>query len=507
MLGLLFRLPLIIALMGIGAGAMFLPAVVAAVSGDWDPARAFLFSGVVFLALTSMIALATANRSQDRPARAMLIDLVTAFSMLPVMLAVPLWESVPSLSFTDAYFEMVSSLTTTGASILEGRAGLIVYDAVHLWRALIGWLGGFLMWVMAAAILAPLSLGGFEVMGRSPAGFAANTNQIGRTADRSARLRHYTTTLFPIYAGLTLILWIGLYMVGDAPLVALSHAMSTLATSGISPVAGTPNATSGVGGEAMIALFLVFALSRQTFTQDGVGPLTERLRQDHELRVGLAVAIIVPVLLFFRHWAGAAASLDATDFGVGVQALWGGFFTVLSFLTTTGFESAGWSVAEDWSGIGTPGLIFIGLSLVGGGVATTAGGIKLLRVHVLYRYSQRELERLVHPNSVGRAPTETRAQRRQGAFMAWVFFMLFMLSIAAVMSALSWTGIAFEDSLVLAISALSTVGPIAPMLTDDVAVYGALRDWAKYILMVSMVLGRLETLAMIALFNPDFWRA
>ncbi|MEL7115965.1 MAG: potassium transporter TrkG, partial [Pseudomonadota bacterium] len=277
-------------------------------------------------------------------------------------------------------------------------------------------------------------------------------------------------------------------------------------TSGITPLSSTEGTVSSFGGELLIALFLVFALSRQTFTRDGLVSGFERFRYDHELRVGFTLAVTVPLLLFLRHWVGAISDAGDTPIFEGLQALWGGFFTVLSFLTTTGFISTSWPVAQEWSGIATPGLIFVGLALTGGGVATTAGGIKLLRVHVLYRYSQGEVERLIHPNAVGRKPRDAQVNWRQGAFIAWVFFMLFAISIALVMLALALTGLEFEASLVLAVSALSTTGPLAQIVSDNGAVYSTLSSSAQTILALSMILGRLETLAIISLLNPEFWR-
>ena len=143
---------------------------------------------------------------------------------------------------------MVSSLTTTGATLFDPAR---LPASVHLWRALVGWMGGFFMLVTAIAILAPLNLGGFEVL--SP----ARRRPQGRDADRArsspqptppSGCVRYTLGLLPIYAGLTLVLWIGLLIAGDAPLVALCHAMSTLATSGISPVGGLSGPASGIAG-------------------------------------------------------------------------------------------------------------------------------------------------------------------------------------------------------------------------------------------------------------------
>ena len=148
----------------------------------------------------------------------------------------------------------------------------------------------------------------------------------------------------------------------------------------------------------------------------------------------------------------------------------------------------------------------IGLALIGGGVATTAGGVKLLRVYALARHGEREVERLVHPSSIGGGGREARRIRRKGAYISWVFFMLFAISIAGVMVLLSLTGVQFETAMVLAVSALSTTGPLAEVAAETSISFAGLPDLAKVILAFAMVLGRLETLAIIALFNPEIWR-
>jgi trk system potassium uptake protein TrkH len=310
----------------------------------------------------------------------------------------------------------------------------------------------------------------------------------------------------PAYAGLTLILWVALIVAGDSALVAACHAMSTLATSGISPVGGVGGAASGVGGEALVFLFLIFALSRRLYPSGRTFKSGQHLSTDPELRMALLLTTAVPALLFLRHWVGALEIDEVSDTGAALAALWGTIFTVLSFLTTTGFESVDWGEARAWSGLATPGLILAGLAVIGGGVATTAGGVKLLRVYALFRHGEREIERLIHPNSIGGAGVDARRLRRQGAQMAWIFFMLFALSIAVTMLALSLTGLDFIASTTFAVASLSTTGPLASVTAGTPLSWAELDAGAHAILAAAMVLGRLETLAIIALLNPEFWR-
>jgi len=505
MLRLLYALPLIVILTGIAALAMLVPALHALGAGDYPTMRAFAFAAGLLGILTTLAGIAGAGAQVRRQARSHLITLLATYIGLPVLLALPLYEAVGDTSFVNAYFEMVSALTTTGATVFSDPGRLA--DSVHLWRALVGWLGGFFAWVTAIAIMAPLNLGGFEVLSTAPVGRGvAGAAQIARVADASERLARYAARLLPIYAGLTGILWIALLVLGDSAFVALCHAMSTMATSGISPVGGLTGSNAGFLGEGVLFLFLVFALSRQTFTSDSRAESARALVRDPEFAIGLAIVIGVPTLLFLRHFVGAIEQADAQDLAGAAQSFWGGLFMVMSFLTTAGFESQSWDEARAWSGLNSPGLLLLGLSIFGGGVATTAGGVKLLRVYALFRHGQRELDKLVLPHSVGGAGQQARHMRRQGAYVAWVFFMLFAMSIALVMAALTAWHIDFQSVTILAIAALSNTGPLALVAGETPIDYAALADGAKLVLGAAMVLGRLEMLVIVALLNPDFWR-
>ncbi len=501
------RLPFFVVLMGFGALSMLVPAVHGYAVGDYLTMRVFFYGTILFSILTLVIGLATAGYAPQSVARSQLVALVTAFAGLPLMFAIPFQESVPGTSFLNAWFEMVSCFTTTGATIYDNAGRLTA--SVHVWRGLVGWMGGLLIWITAVSIFAPMNLGGFEVRSTGSAGMGAvarTYSQFSKGIDPSARLIRYTARLTPIYASLTFVLWVGLVTLGEVPYVALIHAMSVMATSGITPIAGLYDAGAGFWGEALIMCFFILAISHLSFSKGIVGERDAGLRADPEFRIGLALIVAVTGVLFLRHFVGSIEEESTASLGQMVQAIWGAAFTVTSFLTTTGFESRDWIGATAWSGLETPGLFLVGLSLIGGGVATTAGGVKLLRIYALYRHSERELQRLVHPSSVGGGGKEARRIRRQGAYISWVFFMLFALSVAGVMIALSLTGVQFETAMVLAVSALSTTGPLADVAAESPIAYSGIPEAAKMILAGAMVLGRLETLAIIALFNPEIWR-
>ncbi len=515
------HLPFAVTLMGIGAAAMLVPAIHAWGVRDWDDARVFLWSALLFLGLFALLATALSGRTSRNTQRDYLAGLAAAYTLLPLMLAVPFHQAVGDTRFAAAWFEMVSSITTTGATLYEDPARLS--DTQDFWRVFVGWLGGLLIWVAAWAILAPMNLGGFEVTdaGQSdgpdpssaaPARAAIRPHAVSGEAmlDPGWRMARALARMGPIYGGLTLLLVGVLSTMGVPPFVAICTAMSTLATSGILP-AGTDGGGTGIGGalwpaEVAVFAFLIFAVSRRTF---GVGAGERVLHgfwRDRELRIAAVCVVVLPLALFARHWVGALEDAAEADVVSAAAALWGAVFTVLSFLTTTGFVSAAWESSRAWSGLETPGMILMGLALVGGGVATTAGGVKLLRIHALYQHGLREMEKLVHPNSVGGTGRAARRVRRRGAYVAWIFFMLFALSTALTMSALSLTGIPFDAAVILTVAALSTTGPLAGVGGEAPILYSTLDGTARMILALAMALGRLETLAVIALLNPAFWR-
>ncbi|MEO1474620.1 MAG: potassium transporter TrkG, partial [Pseudomonadota bacterium] len=184
-------------------------------------------------------------------------------------------------------------------------------------------------------------------------------------------------------------------------------------------------------------------------------------------------------------------------------AFWGAFFTTLSFLTTTGFESASWETARDWSGLGNPGIILLGLCAVGGGAATTAGGLKLIRAYALVRHGFRELERLAQPVSIIGVGANMRGMMRRGAVIAWTFVMLFFIALLLTVLGLSATGMPFDKSLVAATAGLSNTGPVYPLLTETSAGFAEFDTPAQVVLALAMITGRIEVLALVSIFSLE----
>lgn len=500
----LSRYPLFLVLMFQTGMAMFVPAAHALALQSFAEARSFFYAGLLLILFTAFVGIAVRKEAQEGISqRDQLLILLGAFVILPIFMAVPFQEASNGMSYFKAYFEMVSSFTTTGATLFTN-----VYDyspTMHLWRAEVAWFGGYIMLVAAVAILAPMHLGGYEVIGAATDTYA--TDRLAGSAVREGavgRIGRWSQKIFPIYLGVTGLLWIGLIFTGQGITEALIHAMSVLSTSGISGTGGFDSSGLNFGAELLVCVFALAGLSRLTLLPDkGRG---DKLLHDREIRMGLIIVFAVPTALMLRHWLAAISYGDTETLSTLLRAFWGGLFTSLSFMTTTGFVSAEWHEIALWSGLGAPGMLLVGLAVIGGGVATTAGGVKLLRIYALFGQGTREMGRLVHPSSVGQSGQKSLRISQDGTRIAWVFFMLYAVSIAVVMVLLGLFNIPFEDAAVLAVAALSNTGPLIQVGAESVLTYGVLDEGAKAVLIATMIVGRLEALALIALFNRDFWR-
>ena len=511
----LLRLPIFPLSLGVLALAMLGPALFGLVQRDWFSARSFLYCAIFTGFASAILAVALGWRRREGVGRNELRDLVICWVLVPLFAGAPLLLRTPYIGAWGAWFEMVSAFTTTGGTVYAepGR----VPEAIHLWRGIVAWFGGLVTLVAAFAILAPRNLGGFEVAVHSvipskQAGRRSGRQQSGALSLRGAstarldeRIARTLRLVLPVYGALTAVLAFLFSALGQDGLAATVHAMAIVSTSGISPYAGGLAEQPNFLVELVAALFMVLAATRLTYAEVRRFGNIERWHRDPELRLMALLIATATLALFLRHWFGAL-TIDLGDrTSEAAPALWGAVFTSLSFLTTTGFESASWHSARDWSGLANPGLILLGLCAIGGGAATTAGGIKLVRGYALMRHGYRELERIAQPNSVLATGARLRGIMREGAFLAWAFIMLYVMAIFVALIALTLTGMSFEDSLVAAISTISNTGPAFALVTPGEIDFTRLSESQRVILAATMILGRIETLAVISLFNTDTW--
>lgn len=503
---MVYRVSVVAMLIGIMALVMLIPTIQAASDHEWQAARGFFYPALFGLFLASALGVLLRPVSERANPRSELILLVIVWLLLPVYAATPVYLLSPELGAVGAWFEMVATLTTTGGSVYAKASD--APSAIQLWRGLTGWMGGLLTLMAAYVVLAPRRLGGYEILAAADGMTDARSVDL-RVAGASfqSRTARALRTILPIYLGMTAILAVALSALSEPGLVAAVHAMSIVSTSGISPVDEGFAGSAGFPAEVLAVVFMIAAASRLLYAPATVKGRRTAWQRDPELRLLLFLALGAAGVLFARHWIGALTIDQASEPGYmnGLRALWGSIFTTISFITTTGFESFAWESARNWSGLANPSLVLLALCTIGGGAATTAGGIKLIRAHALLRHGVRELERIASPNSVATAASGSRGLRREGAIIAWSFMMLFFLALIAALLALTWSGMNFIDALIAASAALANTGPAFAVISGRPEGFAFLDAVQHIVLAVAMILGRIETLAFIAIFNPDRW--
>ena len=496
-------LPLFFQVFAVACSLMFALAAYGFLIGSFGEARVFLYSSLTGFLIFALINLATSNRNLKETGIMQLISLLLLFILLPVFLAVPTWIILQESSFLDAYVDMVGSITTTGLPVFENE---FFSELILLWRALIAWFGGGLIWIAAFLILLPASLGELDVVSNKK---KLNSNLTRKLTlnEQSTNLTKISKKIIPLYFGLTVILWCLLTSLGTDGYTSLIRAFSIMSTSGILGPEKFESDWMGFCGEFVMVVFLLLALSHNIFYSLNKKASLKQLKFDKEIRLGLSIVVCITLVLSFKDMRLISSDFNFENFYLSeLKLIWGNFFTAFSFLTTNGYFSAFWS--RDLTSIPMPHvtIILIGLCLFGGGLATTAGGIKLLRVSVLFSAFSNETGKLLHPSSLVGSSSELKSLKIS-VFMAWIFFMLFVISLALVTIILAMFGVLFEEALVLAVASLTTTGPLIETVGIDSLLISELSYFPKLVLAISMVMGRLEILVALSMMSSALTRA
>jgi trk system potassium uptake protein TrkH len=410
--------------------------------------------------------------------------LLTTISWLTVALfgALPLLLSNLGLDYTDAFFESMSGLTTTGSTVLTGLDELP--PGILFWRALLQWIGGVGIIVMGIAILPFLQVGGMQL-------FRAESSD--RSDKPLPRIRQVADGIAVAYLFLTLACTLLYWFGGMTSFEALAHAMTTVSTGGYS----TSDGSIGHFDSAlidwtaivfMLAGAIPFFLYVRTFYSD---PLAIVRNSQVRAFLGFLAALIVAL----TAWVYAAQSIPLAD------ALRQVTFNVVSIVTTTGYATTDYSL---WGS--TAVVIFLAITVIGGCTGSTAGGIKIMRFEIIVLSARMQTKRLIHPHriaalSYNNAPISGELQVSVAAFSV-----LFFVSIVLGTAALCALGLDFLTSLSAAATAVANVGPGLGEIVGPAGNFASLPDAAKWLLAIGMLLGRLELFTILVLFHPGFWR-
>lgn len=402
---------------------------------------------------------------------------ICLFSTLPFLLV------LPELSYVDAAFETVSAITTTGATVLTGLDSMP--KGLLFWRAILQWIGGIGIIVMAIAILPALKIGGMKL-------FKTENSDISeKILPRSSSLSMYIGL---VYLALSLACMLLYYLGGMHGFDAITHGMTTVATGGFANYDASFGHFNDKPHLLWIAsLFMVLSALPLVLLVGTMRGHKWLLLRDPQVRAFLMIVLFCVVLLtWYQHTHNARPFLDALTHTT---------FNVISVITTCGYASENYAA---WGAM--PVILFFYITFSGACSGSTSGGLKIFRTQLAGLLLIKQFKLLVHPNAVWVQKYGSKPVNDQllGSVLAFCF--IYFASIAALALGLSMFELDFVTSLTGAATAISNVGPgLGPIIGPD-GNFSSLPDGAKWLISFGMLLGRLEILTVLLLFTPMYWR-
>lgn len=462
---------------------MIPPLIVSLIYEDGGTAT-FIEAGIIIIVSGMLLFLPVRHAKQELRMRDGFVIVVLFWLVLGLFGAVPLHlDENLHLSITDAIFESMSALTTTGATVIVGIDELP--HSILFYRQQLQWLGGMGIIVLAVAILPVLGVGGMQL-------YRAETPGPVKDTKLTPRITETAKALWYIYLGITIACMFSYWLAGMTFFDAIAHAFSTVAIGGFS----THDASIGYFDSALIeSIAIVFMLvSGVNFGLHFVAIRSLSYKTyflDAEFKAYLLVLGTVAVITVgYLIYTDTFSSFD--------KALHHGVFQAVSIGTTTGFTTAEYYT---WPGF-LPVLLLL-TSFIGGCAGSTAGGMKVIRVLLLFKQGMRELLRLVHPSAqiavkVGRKPLPERVVEA-----VWGFFAAYIALFALMLLLLMAAGL---DQVTAYSAVAACMNNLGPGLGEVGLHYANINDFCKWILTIAMILGRLEIFTLLVLVTPAFWR-
>ncbi len=470
--------------MALFAVTFVLPLVSALVfqDGTFDD---FAIAAGINVVIGLAIAGATRRYKRELKARDGFLLVTLAWVLMSLSAAVPLMIALPGISFTDAYFEAVSGLTTTGSTVITGLDNLP--PSINLWRHALHWFGGIGIIVLAVAVLPLLGVGGMAL-------YRAETPGPVKDEKLTPRITETAKALWLTYMGLTAIAVVALRFAGMGWFDALCHTFSAMGLGGFS----TRDASIGAFDSAAIEIVLIVLMLVATlnFSRHFMALRNRSLdpyRRDSEAKAILvlvgASVVAIALLLTLRG-----------TYPTFLEALRHSAFNVVSVASTTGFVSQDFGL---WPIFAPVWMLF--LSCIACSTGSTGGGIKMFRTLLLARQAQREMKLLVHPSAVIPIRIGDHIVQDRIAYSVLAFIVLYFQTIAVLTFALLLTGMPLVDAFTSVVSSVNNLGPGIGQ-TGPAGNYQGLTDTQTWICTFAMLLGRLEIFSVLILFTAAFWR-
>lgn len=457
---------------------MILPAIadIFAKNPDW---QIFLISALVLSTAGVLTTFAFHGHRPPGNFREAIIFVNAAWFVFSLAGAVPLYASELNISFTDAFFETASGLTTTGSTVLTGLDQMP--PGILLWRALLQWVGGIGVIAIGVWLLPGLRVGGSQL-------FALETSET--THKPYGHVSPFLFRLLGLYGGLSLICAALYLLCGMTLFEAIIHAMTTVSTGGFSTSDQSFGQFAGVTVYWVAILFMLASSVPFLYLIRSI----ERRRASLDVQIVLLLSIVLVAafsVFYFERYI-----VHDTPFHMFTLAV----FNVASVISTTGYA------ANDYLQFGPAVIaIFFMLTFFGGCAGSTSGGFKMFRIAILLSHFRGLLKRMVRPHRVVETTYQGRAVANPVLEGVFVFAVVYAAAFAGFSMIYLALGLDLETSLSASITALANVGPGVGDTIGPSGTFQTLPDAAKWVLAIEMILGRLEILGGILLLTPDFW--
>jgi len=422
------------------------------------------------------------NLDHDKKLSLQQAFLLTALSWLSIAIfgSLPLIFSEVNFSFTNAFFESMSGITTTGSTIIANLEEMP--KAILLWRAILQWLGGIGIIVMAITLMPIMNVGGMQLFKIS------NSDSSEKILPKSKEI---ALRLIYIYSSLTALCAISYKILGMDTFDSITHSMTTIATGGFSNYNESIGFFNSFSIEISAMIFIILGSLPFIAYIKFLNGDRKIFFSDIQIRTFLKIILISILILSIYLLFDKSSELNLRTV----------LFNVISILTGTGYVNAQF---DNWGGF--PLIIFIGLMFIGGCAGSTTCGIKIFRFQILYSFVLNQLKKIIYPKGVfvlkyNQSPVDDK-------FTASIisFIYMYLVIFFTITALLSLTGLDFITSISGAATSISNVGPGLGSTIGPNGNFSSLPDISKWILSFGMILGRLELFAILVLFLPSFWR-
>jgi trk system potassium uptake protein TrkH len=458
--------------------SMFIPIIAQFIYSEID--SSFFGASIVTIIFGTLFFLS--NLDHDKKLNLQQAFLLTALSWLSVAVfgSLPFIFSTIELSITDAFFESMSGITTTGSTIISNLE--ITPKGILLWRAILQWLGGIGIIVMAITLMPIMNVGGMQLFKIS----SSDSSEKILPKSKEIALR-----LIYIYLSLTGLCAITYWIFGMSKFDSLTHSMTTIATGGFSNYNESIGYFDNVSIEISSMIFIILGSLPFIVYIKFISGNKKIFLQDAQIKTFLKIILLSILILSFYLIIN-----NSGDFSLRSV-----FFNTISILTGTGYVSAEF---DGWGSF--PLTIFLALMFIGGCAGSTTYGVKIFRIQILYLFILNQLRKIIYPKGIFIIKYEQRSvdEKFIASIISFIYFYFVIFFLLATL--LSLTGLDFITSISGAATSISNVGPgLGPIIGPN-GDFSSLPDLSKWILTIGMILGRLELFAILVLFLPSFWR-